>query len=272
MFEAFVRRLRYPKHCEFCEGIDESVENPKHHPSYELTPKCNLRCAFCYSRVALEKGTAPQPGYYGDWNPKAITISQFGEPFLAGSGELARVIDELRRIFGDVRIDIQTNGTYDVSVLEGRADIVMISLSATRSYAKLTGVNALGSVLENIKRASTFAYTSVRAIYMPGINDEELREVAEIASEVDELFFQPLSIYRKNLPLLKGLDLERAGNLYEFLKKAYELSEIAEVRVPGCLLLNLRNFLKEHDLELLRFVNLSFGNVPLIRRERLFTL
>ncbi|MEM2346473.1 MAG: radical SAM protein, partial [Archaeoglobaceae archaeon] len=71
----FIKKAKYSFHCKHCEGISE-VENPKHHPSYEITLDCNLDCIFCYSKIAKSMGI-PKPGYYGDMNPKAITISQF---------------------------------------------------------------------------------------------------------------------------------------------------------------------------------------------------
>ncbi len=273
--EEFVRKLSYPKHCVGCEGIDESVEDPKHHPSYEVTLRCNLRCVFCYSKVAEAKGAAPKPGYYGDMDPKAITISQFGEPFVAGSEEVARIIDSLREIFGDVRIDIQTNGCFDLSILDGRADIVMVSLSAgsRESYAKLTGVDAFERVVGNIRKASRFAYTVIRTVYLPGMNDIELESIARIAAEADELFLQPVSVYRESLKLMPDLDIERAASIAEFLRAAYRLSEIADVRIPGCMLLNIRRLLRNYDFEDILFIRRNvFGSVPLIRREWRFRL
>ncbi len=273
--EKFVRKLEYPAHCIHCEGIDESIDEPQHHPSYEITPRCNLKCIFCYSCVAEMKGKLPKPGYYGDLNPKAITISQFGEPFAAGARRVAEVIDKLREMFGEVRIDVQTNGTYDLSVLDGRADIVMISLDAgsRESYYRITKAKLFDRVVENIRRAAKFSYTVVRTVFMPGVNDGELAKIAEIASVADELFLQPLSIYRENTELLRILDVERAESIGEFLRAAYSISDIVNVKIPGCLLLNIRMLMKDFnfaDIMLMR--RNAFGNVPLIRREWRFEL
>lgn len=273
--EKFIKKVEFSRHCEFCEGIDDSIEDPKHHPSYEITRKCNLKCIFCYSRVAEMNKTAPEQGYYGDMDPKAITISQYGEPFAAGEKEVARVIDELRKIFGDVRIDIQTNGTYDLEVLDGRADIVMVSLSAGKreKYAEICGVDAFSKVLENLKKVGRFAYTVVRTVYLPGINDSELMDIAKIAFDVDELFIQPVSVYRENLPTLDRLDFERAESIYEFISAAFSVSEVASVKLPGCFLKNLRAFLDIYDFHELKFVKRNvFGDYPAIRRKRLFVL
>jgi len=271
----FVKRAKHPEHCRFCEGIDESIENPRHHSSYEMGPLCNLNCLFCYSRIAEKRGVAPREGYYGEMNPKAITISQFGEPFFYGSEKLLRVIRGLREIFGDVRIDIQTNGTmFDERVAE-EADIVMISLDAgsRESYARITGRDLFESVLESIRRSSEITYTSVRTVFIPGLNDGELEKIAEISSSADELFLQPVSLYRDNQNLLRFVDLERTESMAEFLETAAKLSEIADVRIPGCLLLNLRNFLKEYGSDALRFLRRdAFGEFPSVQREWRFRL
>ncbi|AAB90319.1 radical SAM protein [Archaeoglobus fulgidus] len=272
----FLESLPYPKHCIHCEGTDENAENPVHHPSYEVTPSCNLRCIFCYSRVAQLKGTAPKPGYYGSLNPKAITISQYGEPFVVGTSRVVEIIRKLRERFGEVRIDIQTNGTLlEPEILGSEADIVMISLDAgsRESYAEITGKDFFERVVKNIEKMSEHTYTVVRTVFMPGINDEELERIAEIASQADELFLQPLSIYRENTELLKRLDVERAESLGDYLQTAYRLSEIASVRIPGCLLLNMRWFLREFEIgELMLVKRDAFGSVPMMQRRWQFII
>ncbi len=276
MIEEMLLEMDYPKHCIHCEGIDERVESPVHHPSYEITAACNLRCIFCYSRVAVMKNSAPKPGYYGTLQPKAITISQYGEPFVVGTEKVVRVIEELRRRFGDVRIDIQTNGTLiDPDLLGSKADIVMISLDAgsRESYRKITGRDFFDRVIENIQAMSDVAYTVVRTVYMPGINDSELKKIAEIASNANELFLQPLSVYRENREMLELVDIERTESVWEFLKAALDITDIAEVRIPGCLLLNLRKFLENYDVEDLMFVRRkAFGSLPAMQREWKFRI
>jgi MoaA/NifB/PqqE/SkfB family radical SAM enzyme len=274
--EKFVRKLKYPAHCIGCEGIDESVENPVHHPSYEVTPSCNLECIFCYSRIAKLKGKAPKPGYYGSLSPKAITISQYGEPFVAGSERVAYIITRLREMFGEVRIDIQTNGTLvDYEKVDGLVDIFMVSLDASNkeSYFRLTGSKLFDKAVETIKTASKSCRSVVRTIYLPGLNDGELRGIAEIASEADELFLQPVSLYRENEKLIELIDISRAERIGDFLKAAYRISDVADVRIPGCILLNIRNFLKDYEFGDIMFLRRSvFGNVPLMRREWRFEL
>lgn len=271
----FLGALPYPAHCIHCQGIDEKAENPVHHPSYEVTPSCNLKCIFCYSRIAELKGKAPKPGYYGSLNPRAITISQYGEPFVVGTERVVEIVRKLRERFGDVRIDIQTNGTIlDPEILGSEADIVMISLDAgsRESYAEITGRDHFEKVVENIERMSEQTYTAVRTVFMPGVNDNEFERIAEIASNADELFLQPISIYKENTELMKRLDVERAESLGEYIKTAFRLSEIAEVRIPGCLLLNMRRFLKEYDVgDLLLVRRDAFGSMPIMQRDWQFS-
>jgi MoaA/NifB/PqqE/SkfB family radical SAM enzyme len=264
-------KLRYPKHCEHCEGIEE-IENPKHHPSYEITTNCNLDCIFCYSRIAKGK---IRPGYYGDMNPKAITISQFGEPLLVGEKEIIRIANALRERFGKVRLDLQTNGILLTEKICENFDIVMISLDAgsRRRYLEITGGDFFDRVVEKIRMSSEITHTAVRTIFMPGINEDELERIAEIASFADELFLQPVSIYRQNAELLEKIDLERAESIWEFLTVAEKLSSIADVRIPGCFLFNLNKVSKYMEPEEMRFLKRNaFAEFPEIRREWRFEI
>ncbi len=281
-FERFVFKVGYPLHCIHCEGLDLSIENPKHHPSYEITTRCNLNCIYCYSRVALLNGTAPKPGYYGDLNPKVVTVSQYGEPLLAGVDRVAKIIEALREKFGDVRVDLQTNGTIDFTDLDGLIDIVMISLdvSNAESYARITGSNRFHDVIENVENALDMdCIVTVRSVYLPGINDEELVELAEMLGEigVDEHFVQPCSIYEEILGDLRrmGFDVERAENLYEYLRVVYECGKFVKAVIPGCIKVVLDEILGQlDDISDLKFVRRKAlaRNPPRIRRDWKFEI
>jgi MoaA/NifB/PqqE/SkfB family radical SAM enzyme len=281
-FRRFVSKVGHPKHCMHCGGLDLSIKEPKHHPSYEITSACNLNCIYCYSKVALMNKTAPKPGYYGDLNPKVVTISQYGEPLLAGVKKVAYIIEKLREKFGNIRIDLQTNGTIGFTELDGLIDIAMISLdvSNAESYIKITGVNLFNKVLENIEKAVDMdCVVTVRSVHSPGINDVELVELAKALSEigVDEHFIQPCSVYEENLnQLVKlGFDLERSESLFEYLRVIYECSKYVNAVIPGCIKVVLDEILKQlDDITDLKFVkrNAIARNPPKIRRDWKFVI
>jgi len=273
--------MKYSTHCTCCEGIDESKANPKHHPTYEITWKCNLNCVYCYSRIAVEKGKAPLPGYYGETeNVKGITISQYGEPLVAGVDEVVRIAKELKDMF-DARLDLQTNGTLigerEVERLEKVFDLVMISLDVfdREKYVKITGKDHFYDVLKAIKLCKDSSMeTIVRSIHLPGINDEDLFKLAEFVSKYDlELFLQPLSIYDEEPLLNLGLDVERVESLYEFVRVAEELENIADVRIPGCFISNLKRVSKVFGEDFVKNIRRNAkASVPEMKRERKFVL
>ncbi len=280
MDEEFLRNLKYPKHCIHCEGLDLSIKEPKHHPSYEITTSCNLNCIYCYSKVALANNTAPKEGYYGDFNPKAITISQYGEPLLAGVDRVAKIIEELRGRFGNVRIDLQTNGTIDFKDLEGLIDIAMISLDAgnPKTYKLITGKDLFFQVLKNIENSLDMnCILTVRSVHLPNINN--LVELAKILGEicVDEHFIQPCSVYEEILKDLisLGFDLDKSKSLYEYLKVVYECSEFVKVVIPGCIKVILDEIINQiEDIEDLMFVRRRAiaRKPPEIRRDWRFVI
>ncbi len=277
----FISNLNYSKHCIYCEGLDLSIKEPKHHPSYEITTKCNLNCVYCYSKVAVKRGTAPKKGYYGDLNPKVITLSQYGEPLLIGAEGVARIVEGLREIFGDVRIDLQTNGTVDFTPLDGLIDIAMVSLdvSNAKSYKLVTGYDRFHDVLRNLEKALEMdCVVIVRSVHLPKFNDSELVELAKITGEmgVDELFIQPCSVYEDNLNDLMsiGFDIESSERLYDYLKVVCECKEYVNVVIPGCIKVVLDRIVEQiDDPNDLKFVKRrAVANVPKIRREWKFSL
>ena len=248
LLKRFVDETIYPSHCEYCPGLDLSNPNPVHHPSYELTPACNHDCIFCYSNVAVRLGKAPRPGYYGWENPKAITVSQYGEPLL--SKRIVDVNRMLRERFPDARLDLQTNGSLLTEELWERLDfdIVMISLDAAsrEKHLKITNADTFDAVINalGIVGGDKSVRSVVRTIFMPGINDEEIPRIAELASSlgIDEMHLQPLTVHELNVERLRkaGLDFERAESMRELLKTAIEAKKYIDVRISGCLLAQLK--------------------------------
>ncbi len=269
-------------HCTHCQGSDESIENPVHHPTYEITPKCNLNCIYCYSNVALKKGKAPLPGYYGETDDvRSITLSQYGEPLVAGIDEVERIARELKNMFPEVRLDLQTNGILlnekAIKRLEKYFELAMVSLdvSSREKYARITGFDGFDILMENLKALSKSAIKGViRTVYMPGINDRDVFELAEIAGKLNmEMFLQPLSVYDKELMEGHGLDMERTESIVELVEVYGNLSEIADVRIPGCFIVNLKKIEKDFGREYIRMIRRNaLAEVPEIRRERKFVL
>ena len=274
LLKRFVDDLAHPSHCQFCQGLDLSIENPVHHPSYELTPACNHDCIFCYSNVAVKLGKAPKPGYYGWENPRAITISQYGEPLL--SPRIVEVNKMLRKRFSEARLDLQTNGSLLTEKLWQKLDfdIVMISLDAASREKHLTITNAdtFDKVINALKivGADKSVRSIVRTIFMPGINDEDIPKIAELAASlgVDEMMLQPLTIHKLNEERLRkaGLDFERAESIRELLKVAMKAKKYIDVRISGCLLVQLKRM---DALTLYNVYKVSGEVAPLVKRKKL---
>ncbi|WP_456477709.1 radical SAM protein [Geoglobus ahangari] len=269
-------------HCTHCQGSDESIPNPVHHPTYEVTPRCNLNCIYCYSNVALKKGKAPLPGYYGDTEDvRSITLSQYGEPLVAGIDEVERIARELKNMFPQARLDLQTNGILlnekAIERLEKYFELAMVSLdvSSKEKYARITGFDGFDILMENLRALSRSSIRGViRTIYMPGINDKDVFELAELANKLNmEVFLQPLSVYDRGLMESHGLDMERTEDIVEFLDVTERLREIADVRIPGCFIVNVRRIEREFGREYLKLIRRNaLAEVPEMKRERKFVL
>ncbi|ACJ17251.1 conserved hypothetical protein [Thermococcus onnurineus NA1] len=274
LLKRFVDDLVYPSHCQFCQGLDLSNPNPVHHPSYELTPACNHDCIFCYSNVAVKLGKAPKPGYYGWENPKAITVSQYGEPLF--SPRIVEVNRMLRERFPEARLDLQTNGSLLTEELWQKLDfdLVMISLDAATREKHLAITNA--DTFDNVVNALRIVgrdksvRSIVRTIFMPGINDEDIPKIAELAASlgVDEMMLQPLTVHELNVERLRkaGLDFERAESIREYLKAAMKAKEYIDVRISGCQLAIYRTM---DPLTLFSARRIARDVAPLVKRKRL---
>lgn len=269
----FVDELTAPTHCHFCQGLDLSIENPVHHPSYELTPACNHDCIFCYSNVAVKLGKAPKPGYYGWENPRVITVSQYGEPLI--SPRIVEINRMLRRRFPDARLDLQTNGSLLTEELWKKLDfdLVMISLDAAsrEKHIRIANADTFERVVEALRIVGKdkSVRSIVRTIFMPGINDDDIPKIAELAASlgIDEMMLQPLTIHRLNEGRLRkaGLDFDRAESVQELLRAAMEAKKYIDVRIRGCLLVQLK---KMDALTLYNVYKVSRDVAPLVRRRR----
>ncbi len=248
LLKEFIMDMKEPSHCLGCQGIELSNPNPVHHPSYELTPACNHDCIFCYSNVAVRLGKAPKPGYYGWENPKAITVSQYGEPLI--SPRIVEVNRTLRERFPEARLDLQTNGSLLTEALWEKLDfdLVMISLDAStrEKHLRITNANTFDAVINALRiiGSDKSVRSVVRTIFMPGINDNEIPRIAELAASlgVDEMMLQPLTVHELNVERLKkaGLDFDRAQSVRELIKTAMRVKKYIDVRISGCQLVVYR--------------------------------
>ncbi|WP_423792117.1 radical SAM protein [Methanocaldococcus indicus] len=262
ILEKLVKELKYVKHCYGCEGITEK-DNPYHHPSIELTQSCNLNCLFCYSKLKKVKR-----GIYGNLEEcEAVTISQYGEPLLKYE-DVKKAVQYVKDL--GLRVDLQTNGILldEDKILELKdlgVDIVMISLPGIDTYKKLCGKDIVNRVIENIQLANKHFHTIVRTIYIPGVNENDLLNIAKL--DVDEILVHHLIIYDKKIINSLNIDKSKIGSLRDLLLTVYKMREInkkTNITIKGCLLKNI----KEFDSFLLENINLDvFSEVPDIKRE-----
>ncbi|KUK17528.1 radical SAM protein [Thermococcus sibiricus] len=274
LLKKFVDDLIPPTHCQGCQGLDLSIENPVHHPSYELTPACNHECIFCYSNVALKLGKAPKPGYYGWENPYAITVSQYGEPLI--SPKIVEVNKMLRERFPNARLDLQTNGSLLTKELWQKLDfdLVMISLDAAsrEKHKMITNADTFENVVNALKivGADKSVRSVVRTIFMPGINDEDIPKIAELAASlgVNEMMLQPLTIHELNEERLRkaGLDFEKAESIREYLETAMKTKKYIDVRISGC---QLTIYKTMNPLILFSARRIGRDVAPIVKRDKI---
>lgn len=274
LLKKFVDDLIPSSHCQGCQGLDLNIDNPMHHPSYELTHVCNHDCIFCYSNVALKLGKAPKPGYYGWETPYAITVSQYGEPLI--SPKIVEVNRMLRERFPNARLDLQTNGSLLTEELWEKLDfdLVMISLNAAsrEKHKVIANADTFESVVNALKIVGTdkSVRSIVRTIFMPGINDEDIPKIAELAASlgIDEMMLQPLTIHKLNEERLKkaGLDFERAESIREYLKAAMEAKKYIDVRISGCQLAIYRSL---DALTLFNAKRIGRDVAPIVKRKKI---
>ncbi len=257
-----VKELKYVKHCYGCEGITNK-ENPYHHPSIELTQKCNLCCLFCYSKLKKVRR-----GIYGNLEEaEAVTISQYGEPLLDIEGVKKAI--QIGKEY-NLRVDLQTNGLLlNEKILDEfeklELDLVMISLPAYYRYKEICGKDYLKKVLENIKLCNERFHTIIRTIYIPGVNENDLLEIAKL--NVDEIMVHHLIVYDKKIIDILNIDKEKLGSLKHLLLMVDEMRKLnnkTNITIKGCLLYNIRDM----DSFLLENIKYDiFSEVPDIKRE-----
>ncbi len=294
--ENIVKDLKVVKHCIGCEGLDLNNKDPHHHPSIEITQKCNLNCIYCYSKiVSVKEGiygldidsfninrtnnfkeNNNKPNNYNKKNPLAITISQYGEPLLYPE-KVKKSIKYVKSL--NLRCDLQTNGVLlNENLIKDfkdlGLDIIMISLSAfsQKTYKTLTNTDYFYKVLENIKISSKYIHTIVRCIHIPNFNENELIELAKYLNdntEVKEIMLHQLIVYEKNKNALEKItDLNKIGNIKDLLLLVDKIRKVApniNTTIKGCLLVHLKNM---DGFMLSSIKSDCITDVPTIKRDR----
>ncbi|UXM85292.1 radical SAM protein [Methanococcus aeolicus] len=275
--ENIVKNLKITKHCIGCEGLDLNNKDPHHHPSIEITQKCNHNCIFCYSKLVGVKS-----GIYGidPNNPNTkghtgITISQYGEP-LTYPNKVKKAIEFTKN--NNLRCDLQTNGVYlNENLLkefkELGLDIIMISLSAStpETHKIIANSDTYEKILNNIKLSSKYFHTIVRSVYIPEFNENELIEMAKYLNdntEVKEIMIHQLVVHNKNIGELENKgNINKVGKIKDLLLLVDEMKKNApniNITIKGCLLVNLKGM----DGYILNSINSDcFSEVPSIKRE-----
>jgi len=274
---AAVQALPICRHCEGCQGADPTNPDPVHHASIELTGKCNHECMFCYSRVAGDAGTLPEPGYYGEPDPQAITVSQYGEPLMEPERLLA-VLREAREAYGNVRLDLQTNGTLLTPALwerlEGLVDLCMVSVSAAdpTHHAAVSGADTFDQLVQALSLVGrSRVWGIVRVVDMPGINSDQLPAITELARRtgMDEVMVHQCAVHADNRDRLvaAGLDLDAVAYVPGLVMRVARAAEETGMRatIQGCVLSTLRTM----DADTLPYlVKDSLSEVPRLKRQR----
>jgi MoaA/NifB/PqqE/SkfB family radical SAM enzyme len=181
----------------------------------------------------------------------------------------------LRGRFPKARLDLQTNGSLLTEELWEKLDfdLVMISLDAAsrEKHLMITNADTFDAVVNALRIVGRdeSVRSVVRTIFMPGINDDDIPKIAELAASlgIDEMMLQPLTIHELNVERLKkaGLDFERAESVREYLKAAMEAKEHIDVRISGCQLAVYRTM---DPLTLFSARRVARDVAPAMKRER----
>jgi len=204
---------------------------------------CNLNCIFCSVDEGKKSRTKANdfivdPDYLieefrkiAEFKGKGVEahIDGQGEPFLYPYlTELIEGLDSVREV--DV-ISIQTNGTLItrsfVDTVEGKLDRINLSLStlneekAKKIYGVRYPVRKVVDIAEYIVNSKIDLL--IAPIWLPGINDEDIREVIEFALDIGAgKKWPPLGI-QKYIPYKGGRKLKNVMSFREFYEKLREL-------------------------------------------------
>lgn len=224
---------------------------------YEITPRCNLDCGFCYN-VWKESGELPgELGYQKiselfekvlpEAGPQWLTFAG-GEPLL--HPDLARSVRFAKTRFPHIRLGIATNGALleeDIckELVEAGIEHFEISLFAfaRETYRRMAGASAL----EAVHRAITYVKKEFAALTVATVltaqNEGELEAVMETAFALgaDRLAlnrFVPTGRGKANRQIFRMStdQLDRALRLADMKSAELGLPVTIAVPVEGCML------------------------------------
>lgn len=206
---------------------------------------CNLNCIFCSVDEGKRSRTKANdfivdPDYMIEWYKKIAEFKGKGvEAHIDGQAEpfLYPYIDQLIESLSNVRdtevISIQTNGTLlnekMIDKLEGKLDRINLSIStldeekARKIYGIRYPVEKVNSVAELI--ANSKIDLLIAPVWLPRINDEDIRKIIEFALEIGAgKKWPPLGI-QKYIPYAGGRKLKHVISFKTFYEELRKLEE-----------------------------------------------
>ena len=207
-----------------------------------VTDRCNLRCRYCMGDGIRLLPMADILTYEEIIDVAKAALSLGITKFRITGGEpLVRkgctdLISNLKKLPGTEQVLITTNGVLLEdslkSLMDAGTDGINVSLDTLdrERFRYITGFDALEKVTRGIKKAvDTGIPIKVNSVLQPGVNDDEWKDLAEIARDL------PIDVrFIEMMPIGEGARYESVSN-DELLKKiitAYPGYE-ADNRVHG---------------------------------------
>lgn len=158
-----------------------------------LTPKCNMRCSYCYETPEEPKTLdrvflARIIRVFSDLGVDKVKLTG-GEPLLRR--DIPELIKDINACPNIKHISLTTNGMLLHRYIDTMAEhglkscsISIDSLVAPK-FAFITGQDVLPKVLEAVNRAANLIETvKVNCVVMKGVNDDELLDFVELTRDL----------------------------------------------------------------------------------------
>ncbi|MGC9126310.1 MAG: GTP 3',8-cyclase MoaA [Thermoplasmata archaeon] len=154
-----------------------------------VTKKCNLNCFYCHREGIKGEEDEILPSDFENLFKVASSLGIRKVKFTGGEPlerrDLEEIISIARNYFSD--ISITTNGTMLAGRVRDLYDAglnrINISLHTLRreTYKRITGVDALNSVLEGIEETLKTPLNPVKInmVLMKGLNDDEIKDMMD---------------------------------------------------------------------------------------------